>query len=140
MQQDERSFTQEELEQFLREKETIRQIVGQVGGKPTVVSKVFNVAMMILILGTLLAAPFLPKDLELPAVEVGLVILSIKIFILLHNEAKVIHFQFWMLTSLEWRMNDMAKRISNIDENIDTIAKEVRRKENQSGKNNRRKQ
>ena len=40
------------------------------------------------------------------------------IFFFLQNEAKVTHFQFWMLSSLEWRMNDMAKRLAKIDENI----------------------
>jgi len=122
----EQKFTREEMEEFLREKETIRQIVGQIGGQPTTFSKVFNIVMMVMILSTLIAAPFLPENLELPAVEVGLVILSIKIFYLLHNEAKVIHFQFWMLTSLEWRMNDAAKRLARIDENLKTVTEELR--------------
>ncbi|RKY81944.1 hypothetical protein DRQ07_02715 [candidate division KSB1 bacterium] len=125
--QKKQEFTKEEMEEFIREKETIKQIVGQVGGQPTTFSKVFNVAMMVLILASLIAAPFLPKDLELPAVEFGLVILSIKIFYLLHNEAKVIHFQFWMLSSLEWRMNDTAKRLSRIDEDIHEIAEQIRK-------------
>jgi len=107
-------YTREELEQFIREKETIRQIVGQVGGKPTPASKIGHIAMIIGILGTFLGAFFLPEKFHLPAMEVGLVLLSIKIFMFLHNESKVIHFQFWMLSSLEWRLNDMSKRLINI--------------------------
>ena len=128
MKQGNKNFSKEEMEEFLKEKETIKQIVGQIGGQPTTFSKVFNIAMMILILGTLISAPFIPKNLELPAVEVGLVVLSIKIFYLVHNEAKVIHFQFWMLSSLEWRMNDTAKRLARLDEDIHTIAEELRKK------------
>jgi len=127
MKQGNMNFSKEEMEEFLKEKETIKQIVGQIGGQPTTFSKVFNIAMMILILGTLIPAPFIPKNLELPAVEVGLVVLSIKIFYLVHNEAKVIHFQFWMLSSLEWRMNDTAKRLARLDEDIHTIAEELRK-------------
>ena len=125
-----KDFSREELEEFIREKERIRQIVGQIGGRPTTVGKVLNIMMIVFILATLVAAPFLPKHLELPAVEVGLVLLSIKIFYFLHNEAKVIHFQFWMLSSLEWRLNDMAKRIVSIDKAIreGTIKKDSKKK------------
>jgi len=116
-----KDLSREEMEEFIQEKEKIRKIVGQIGGKPTIAGKVINVAMLAFILMTLIAAPFLPKELELPAVEVGLVLLSLKIFMFLRNEAKVIHFQFWMLSSLEWRMNDMAKRLARIDDNIQKL-------------------
>ncbi len=112
---DTKKLSLDELEEFINEKERIRKIVGQIGGKPTTVGKIINITMLVFILTSLFAAPFLPKDLELPAVEIGLVFLSVKIFIFLRNEAKVMHFQFWMLSSLEWRMNDMAKRLKKID-------------------------
>jgi hypothetical protein len=118
-------LSRKELEDFMREKEHIRRIVGQIGGKPTTLGKLTTIAMFTFILVTLIAAPFLPENLELPAVEVGIVLLSIKIFLFLHNEAKVIHFQFWMLSSLEWRMNDMAKRLSRIDDNMQEISEKV---------------
>lgn len=108
----------EEMEEFLVEKERIRQIVGQIGGKPNLVSRITNIFIFVFIISTLIVAPFLPESFELPAVEVGLALISIKIFFMLQNEAKVTHFQFWMLSSLEWRMNDMSKRLIQIDENI----------------------
>ncbi|MFC1502141.1 hypothetical protein ACFL6A_01855 [bacterium] len=113
-----KDLSREELEEFVREKEQIRKIVGQIGGRPTTLGKVVNWGMLSVILLTLIAAPFIPKELELPAIEIGLILISIKIFIFLHNEAKVIHFQFWMLSSLEWRMNEISKRLSQIDKNI----------------------
>ena len=54
-----------EMEEFIREKERIRNIVGQIGGKPTVISKVMTILLIVLVLATLIAAPFLPKSLEL---------------------------------------------------------------------------
>ena len=118
-----KDLTREELEEFVREKEKIRQIVGRIGGKPTTTSRVFTWLMIVFIVTTLIAAPFLPKELELPAVEVGIVLISLKIFFFIRNEAKVTHFQFWMLSSLEWRMNDMAKRLARIDENMEQMAR-----------------
>lgn len=119
---DMKDLTREEMEEFIREKEKIRQIVGRIGGRPTIMSKVITILMIVFILTTLVSAPFLPKSLELPAVEVGIVLVSLKIFFFIQNEAKVTHFQFWMLSSLEWRMNDMAKRLTRIDENIQRLA------------------
>lgn len=121
------TFSREELEQFLQEKEQIRLIVGQIGGKPTPASKIVNIGMMAGILLTFLGAFFLPEDFHLPAIEMGLVLLSIKIFMFLHNEAKVIHFQFWMLSSLEWRLNDMSKRISSIDDYLQSYIQKTNR-------------
>jgi len=108
-----KKLSREELEEFVREKEQIRKIVGQIGGKPTIIGKLVNYGMLTVILITLAAAPFIPQELELPAIEIGLILISVKIFMFLHNEAKVIHFQFWMLTSLEWRMNEISKLYKN---------------------------
>ena len=111
-----------EMEEFLAEKERIRQIVGQIGGKPNLVNRLTNIFIFVFIIATLISAPFLPESFELPAVEVGLALISIKIFFMLQNEAKVTHFQFWMLSSLEWRMNTISKRLAQIDENIQKIS------------------
>ena len=97
--------------------------MGQIGGRPTTMGKVVNISMLVMILITFVAAPFIPEDLELPAIEVGLVLLSLKIYMFLHNEAKVIHFQFWMLSSLEWRMNDIGNRLAVMDKNIAALVK-----------------
>ena len=120
-----KDLSREELEHFFEEKEKIRQIVGHIGGRPTTQSKIFTVAMITFIIITLVAAPFLPPKWELPAVEVGIVLLSLKIFFFLQNEAKVTHFQFWMLSSLEWRLNDMSKRLARMDENIQKLTDTV---------------
>lgn len=111
----EMQFDDDDIRSFVAEKERIRRLVGQVGAKPTLVKKVVNVAMLSVIILTLVAAPFLPEKFELPAVEMGLALLSLKIFFMLQNEARVTHFQFWMLSSLEWRMNDMSKRLIRIE-------------------------
>jgi len=121
---DDGELTREEMERFIHEKEQIRQIVGQVGGKPTRIGRITTVSMIVIIAATLIAAPFLPDAFELPAIEIGLAFLSFKIFFLLKNEAKVTHFQFWMLSSLEWRMNDISKRLMKMESDLAKIAEE----------------
>lgn len=111
-------YDEDDIESFLAEKERIRRIVGQVGAKPTRVRKMTNLFLLSFIIATLIAAPFLPEAWELPAVEVGLALISLKIFYMLQNEARVTHFQFWMLSSLEWRMNDMSKRLIRIEKSL----------------------
>ncbi len=117
-----KNLTREELEHFAKEKEKIRQIVGRIGGNPTTESRIFNWAMIVLIIACLISAPFLPERWELPAVELGIGLISLKLFMFLRNEAKVTHFQFWMLSSLEWRLNDMGKRLAKIDECISRMS------------------
>lgn len=107
-----------ELEAFKREKERIRRIVGDVGGRETPLKMWFDRIMLTLIIGTLGAAPFLPHQLELPAIEVGLGLLSLKIFFILQNQQRLSHFQFWMLSSLEWRLNDISKRVIRMDKEL----------------------
>ena len=110
-----------ELEAFKNEKDRIRHIVGEIGGKPTIKKKLLDRLMLAFIILTLVSAPFLPHHWELPAIEGGLALLSLKIFFLLQNEQRVNHFQFWMLSSLEWRLNDMSKRIIRIEKEIQKI-------------------
>jgi hypothetical protein len=80
--------------------------------------------MFVLIIATFLAIPFLGREYHTIALEVGIFLLSLKIFLLLHNEVKVNHFQFWMLSSLEWRMNDISKRLMRMDSSFKKMAGE----------------
>ena len=53
------------------------------------------------------------------SIEIGVLLVSLKIIWMMHKQTKVEHFQFWVLNSIEFRLNDLAKRISKIDEKID---------------------
>jgi len=37
---------------------------------------------------------------------------------LLHQIARSSHFQFWMLSTLEWRLNSLSKNLRALDEKI----------------------
>jgi hypothetical protein len=122
---------QNELEQFRKEKEQIRAIVGEIGGKQSAKrDRIINVIFIIAI-GSLFAldalhyyVPGFPSLLpELFSIEVAVLLVSIKIIWMIHKQSKVEHFQFWILSSIEYRVNHIAKRLNEIEELIEVNGK-----------------
>ena len=116
---------QEELEQFRKEKEQIRQIVGAIGGQQSVrherLVNVGFIAGIIALFALDLVRHVFHWNVPLPAlfsIEIGILLVSIKIIWMIHKQAKVEHFQFWILSSIEFRVNWLAKRIGELEELI----------------------
>jgi hypothetical protein len=116
---------QQELEFFRQEKEKIRVLVGQIGGKgSSKYDKIFNIisvtAIAILfILDIVRHAAHLQVPLPpLFSLEIGILLVSLKIIWMMHKQVKVEHFQFWILNSIEFRLNDVAKRIRNLEKKL----------------------
>ncbi|BFN37393.1 hypothetical protein [Fidelibacter multiformis] len=107
-----------ELEEFKAEKEKIRQLVGQIGGTESVEKDRKINFIFLVIVGLLFAfdilrhifkfADFLPSVLSL---EIGLLLVSIKIVWMIHKQTKVEHFQFHVMNSIEFRLNDLSKQL-----------------------------
>jgi hypothetical protein len=113
---------QAELEQFRQEKEKVRRLVGQIGGKATakrdrVINVVFVGAIVILFSLDFLRYIFgLPIPLApLLSIELGLLLVSLKIIWMIHRSMKVEHFQFWILNSIEFRLNDISRKIQGME-------------------------
>ncbi|WP_233231587.1 hypothetical protein [Tichowtungia aerotolerans] len=115
----------EELEQFRKEKERIRRLVGQIGGKHSqkhdnIVNIIFIIAMVVLFALDLLRHIFhihVPLP-QMFSIELAVLLVSIKIIWMIHRGTKVEHFQFWVLNSIEFRLNDVAKRLREIDKKL----------------------
>lgn len=111
-----RKELEEELREFKYEKERVREIVGQIGGKKsqklnTTINIVFLVVVLFVFsLGTI----FHMIDYTI-SLEIGLLLLSLKIAWMIRKQEKVNHFQFWVLTSLEFRQNEISKKINSLD-------------------------
>ena len=103
----------EELEKFIEEKERVRMIVGKIGGIPAFQTKIINIAFAASIVIFIIASVMFPKHSTL-MMELTIVALSIKIVFLIHLQSKVNHFQLWVLSAIEWRMNEMMKRVKKI--------------------------
>ncbi len=119
---------QEELNQYKQEKEKIRGMLGQIGGKNTakidqIVNAIFIGLLAILFLLDLLRHFHL---VELPfetivSIEIGILLVSIKIIWLIEKQIKVNHFQFWMLNSIEFRLNNVNNKILGIEKAVKEI-------------------
>jgi hypothetical protein len=109
-----------ELKEFEHEREKLKRILGQVGGhnfsrKDTWINLIFLVVILLLFVSEA-TTHFLPSFLSL---EIGILLVSIKIVFMIHSQQKVNHFQFWILNSIEYRMNDVMKRVRKVEKQID---------------------
>ena len=114
---------QEELEQFRQEKEKIRALVGQIGGvastkRDRVLNILFLVAIALLFLVDVIRHAV---GVEIPvpplfSIELGVLLVSVKIIWMIHKQARVEHFQFWILNSIEFRLNEITKSVRRLEE------------------------
>ena len=114
-----------ELDQFKKEKEKIRQLMGQIGGKHAEkndrrINIFFIAAISLIALNDLLHHGLgihtpIPSLLSL---EIAVLLVSIKIIWMMHKSTKVEHFQFWILNSIEFRLNDVAKQLRNLEKTV----------------------
>ena len=105
-----------QLDSFNREKERVRAIVGQAGGIPTANTKLFNLVFFILVIASLVVSLIAKGTLRIAMSELAIAAISFKLIFLMHNQSRVNHFQLWILSSLEWRLNEMMLTIRDIKE------------------------
>lgn len=114
--QDEISDLRHELEQFQKEKDRVRAIVGKIGGVPKFRTKLINVIFILVIVVSVIGSIIGGERLRLLMIELATVTLSMKIIYMIHYQMRVNHFKFWILSSIEWRINEMAKQIKQLKE------------------------
>lgn len=108
----------EELEQFRKEKEKIRNIIGSIGGvkdekRDAFITKIFTFTIIVLFFGDIVRY-ILHIDIPLPplfSIHLGVLLVSIKIIWMIHKQSRVEHFQFWILNSIEFRLNDLSQQM-----------------------------
>jgi len=115
--EDEISDLKKELEHFQKEKERVRAIIGKIGGVPKFRTKLMNIFFVVVIAITVVISLISGEKLRLLMIELATVTLSLKIIYLIHCQMRVNHFKFWILSSIEWRLNEMMKLVRKLDEN-----------------------
>lgn len=115
-----------ELDQFKKEKEKIRQLMGQIGGKHAErndrrANIFFITAISLLALNDMLhhIGGFHTPIPSLFSLEIAVLLVSVKIIWMMHKSTKVEHFQFWILNSIEFRLNDVAKQLRNMEKTVE---------------------
>lgn len=104
----------EELEKFQQEKERVRAIVGKIGGVPAAQTKIINIIFTVSIAAFLFVSVVGGEKNRPLMLELTIVALSIKIVFLIHLQSKVNHFQLWVMSAIEWRMNEMMKIVKSL--------------------------
>lgn len=107
-----------EVEDYLREKERIRKILGKVGGVPSKKEKILNVLFLCLVASVFGVGLFVQDPRILP-LEIAILLVSIKLAYVLQQNARMSHFQFWMLSTIEWRINQLTKNMNQLLKNKD---------------------
>ncbi len=117
-------YLSKELEEFNREKERIRKIVGEIGGKHHSKRHLYInlIFLSIVVVTFLMGAIFHKIELAL-SLELGVLLVSIKIAWMIHDQQKTNHFQFWILNSLEFRINEIHKRAKKIERKLEESEK-----------------
>ena len=107
----------EEIESFKKEKEKIKKLIGSIGGKNFIKKdRLLNYILLVIVVGIFIleiTTRFMPAYISL---EVAVLLVSIKIVWLINNISKMDHFQFWILNSIEFRLNMLSKKIDGITE------------------------
>ncbi len=104
----------DELEKFQQEKERVRAIVGKIGGVPAAQTKIINIVFAVLIAAFLIVSAVGGEKLRPLMLELTIVALSAKIVFLIHLQSKVNHFQLWVMSAIEWRMNEMMRIVKSL--------------------------
>ena len=121
---DETRLLREELEHYRAEKERIRQIGGQIGGQPSLRrTRLFN-ALILSVVVTLFLLDLAREAFGLFAevippfvlLEVAVFLLSLKIVWMIHLQMKLHHFQFWILNSLDFQVNELSRRMRSLEQ------------------------
>jgi len=127
---DEMKALRAELAHYKEEKEKIRDIVGQIGGKSHHRRDIFINVIFLLLVTTSFGfdfiqcvlgwrIPYLPHNLLL---GVAVLLVSLKIIWMIHTQSKVDHFQFWILHSIEFQMNMLSRRIAALAKDISVLS------------------
>ena len=105
----------QELDEFKKEKERIRNIVGEIGEKNNSQQKIVSLIFMMLIGVLLILGIVLHKITLFLTLEIVVILGIFKLIWMFYESQRASHFQFWILNSLEFRLNELDRKIKRIE-------------------------
>lgn len=105
----------QELDEFKKEKERIRNIVGEIGGKNNKQHKIVSMIFVLLIGILLVLGVVLQKITLFLTLEIVVFLGVFKLIWMFYESQRASHFQFWILNSLEFRLNEIDRRVKRIE-------------------------
>lgn len=112
-----------EIEEYNQEKEKIRDMLGKLGGKNfSKVDSIVNIIFLAIILTLFIlemTTHFLPPFISL---EISVLLVSIKIVVMMHHQYKTSHFQFWILNTIEFKINSIHSELRELEKKVNEQA------------------
>jgi hypothetical protein len=108
-----------EIKSFEQERENIRRIIGRIGGMPSTKARIINVVFVFLVIVVFGMSILWGGRIRFFMIEVGILLLSLKLVYFLESHMKLNHFQFWILSSLEWRLDKIDKQLRTIEKRLE---------------------
>lgn len=105
----------EEFDEFLKDKEEIREIIGRIGGNNNTQYKLITTLFSVIVLIILVTGIILDRVSPQVTLLIITLLAAFKIIWMLQQTHKSMHFQFWILNSLEIRINEIDKRQRNLE-------------------------
>jgi hypothetical protein len=96
------------------ETDRIQGSIGAIGGKPRLKGKLLNAVFVLGVVGAFTMSLVTRGTSRMVFIDVGLLLLSLKLAYHLHTEAKVNHAQFWILATLEDRLLDVITELRSL--------------------------
>lgn len=112
----------EEIEEFNKERDRIRKTIGEIGGiRYSRKDNIINGIFLTIILALFISEVVIHWPPTYISIEVGILLVSIKIVWMIHAQQKYNHFVFWILNSIEFRQNEMARKIRTMEQKLDRL-------------------
>ncbi len=115
-----KNFSENELEHAEKEAfqdlydERLRRMVGSLGGKPTKKDKYLNIAFLVIVIALFISEMFWRQFVGTIALDVAILLISLKLIYLMHSQARVNHYQFWILTAIEMKTTMMVEQMQKM--------------------------
>ena len=108
----------EDLNDFLKEKEELREVIGKIGGNNNSQAKLITTLFVGIVLVIFVAGIVLKQLSPTTTLLLLILILSFKIIWMQQQTQKSMHFQFWILNSIEIRINELDKKQKKLEKMI----------------------
>ena len=108
----------QEVEDYKKEKERVREIVGKIGGVPTSKTRWLNIIFVVFVAADLSVSLISGGRLRLAMIEIAILAISLKLVYLISKQSRVNHLQTWILSSLEWRINEIMSAVRALKNDI----------------------
>lgn len=118
----------EDLNEFLKEKEEMRDIIGKIGGSNNSQYRLMTTLFAGIILVILVTGIILRRLSPTLTISLSILIAAFKIIWLQQQSQKSMHFQFWILNSIEIRINELDKRQRKLEKMLEKLDKEEKEK------------